>query len=60
MSDGVVDYARFAEPLLDIAGKPVGEISILRSFEGAQRRVARLTTRNRAGVAGGHCGRTGG
>lgn len=44
VSDGVVDYARFAEPLPDIAGKPVGEISILRSFEGAQERVARLTT----------------
>jgi signal transduction histidine kinase len=44
VSDGVVEYARFAEPLLDIAGKPVGEISILRSFEGAQQRVARLTT----------------
>lgn len=44
VSDGVVDYARFAEQLLDIAGRPVGEVSILRSFEGAQRRVARLTT----------------
>ena len=44
VSDGVVDYARFAEPLLDIAGRPVGEVSILRSFEGAQERVARLTT----------------
>jgi signal transduction histidine kinase len=44
VSDGVVEYARYAEPLLDIAGKPMGEISILRSFEGAQQRVARLIT----------------
>jgi signal transduction histidine kinase len=43
VSDGAVEYARFAEPLADIVGHPVGEVSILRSFEGSQERVARLT-----------------
>ena len=43
VSDGVLQYARLVTPLMDIAGKPVGEISILRSFEGAQR-IARLYT----------------
>jgi signal transduction histidine kinase len=43
VSDGVLQYARLVTPLMDIAGKPVGEISILRSFEGA-RRIARLYT----------------
>ncbi len=44
VSDGVVDYARLTTPLLDIAGKPIGEICILRSFESAQRRIAGLYT----------------
>ena len=44
VSDGVVQYARFTETLADIGGKPVGEISILRSFEGAEERVASLTS----------------
>lgn len=44
VSDGVVDYARFPEPLTGIDGAPVGEISILRSFEGPQARIAALTT----------------
>jgi hypothetical protein len=44
ISDGVVEYARFAEPLVGIGGKPVGEISILRSFEGAQQRIKSLTS----------------
>jgi signal transduction histidine kinase len=44
VSDGAMQYARFAEPLADIGGKPVGEISILRSFEGAEKRVASLTS----------------
>jgi signal transduction histidine kinase len=43
VSDGVLQYARLVTPLKDIAGKPVGEISILRSFEGAQA-IARLYT----------------
>ncbi len=43
VSDGVVEYARFPEPLKGIDGAPVGEISILRSFEGPQARIAALT-----------------
>lgn len=44
VSDGVLQYARLVTPLKDIAGKPVGEICILRSFEGAERRIASLYT----------------
>jgi len=44
ISDGLVDYALFRSPLLDIAGRPVGQICILRSFESAQRRIASLYT----------------
>jgi signal transduction histidine kinase len=44
VSDGVVEYARFETPLTDIMGRPVGEICVLRSFEGAQRRIASLYT----------------
>jgi signal transduction histidine kinase len=44
VSDGVVDYARFPEPLTGMDGAAVGEISILRSFEGPQARIAALTT----------------
>jgi signal transduction histidine kinase len=42
VSDGVVEYARFETPLTDIMGRPVGRICVLRSFEGAQRRIASL------------------
>ncbi len=42
VSDGVVEYARFETPLTDIIGRPVGKICVLRSFEGAQRRIASL------------------
>jgi signal transduction histidine kinase len=42
ISDGLTDYAWFEQPLLDIAGKPVARITILRSFEGAHRRIAGL------------------
>src|SRR3954469_8720527 len=44
VSDGVVQYARFAQTLAGINGAPVGEISILRSFAAAQSRIASLTT----------------
>ncbi len=44
VSDGVVEYAQFETPLLDITGQPVGKICILRSFEGPQRRIASVTT----------------
>jgi signal transduction histidine kinase len=42
VTDGLVEYALFSTPLLDITGKPVGQICILRSFESAQRRIASL------------------
>ena len=42
VSDGVVQFARLATPLLDLEGKPVGRLCILRSFEGARRRIAGL------------------
>jgi signal transduction histidine kinase len=45
VSDGVIDYARLDTPLLDIAGTPVGEICILRSFEAPQHRIAALYNR---------------
>jgi signal transduction histidine kinase len=44
VSDGVMEYARYETPLSDITGRPVGTICILRSFEGAQRRIAGLYT----------------
>jgi signal transduction histidine kinase len=44
VSDGVVEYARFESPLTDLMGRPVGKICILRSFEGARRRIASLYT----------------
>jgi len=42
VTDGVVEYALYQTPLLDITRKPVGQICILRSFESAQRRIAGL------------------
>ena len=44
ISDGLVDYALFRSPLLDITGRPVGQICILRSFESARHRIASLYT----------------
>ncbi len=44
VSDGVLQYARLVTPLKDIAGKPVGDICILRSFEGAQQIATLYTT----------------
>ncbi|HJT89308.1 MAG TPA: ATP-binding protein, partial [Bryobacteraceae bacterium] len=44
ISDGVVEYASFETPLTDITGQPVGRLWILRSFEGARRRIAGLYT----------------
>jgi len=44
ISDGVAEYARFVTPLEDLAGRPVGQLVILRSFEGVQRRLASLYT----------------
>ena len=44
VSDGVVEYASFDNPLLDVSGKPVGRLCILRSFEDGRRRIASLYT----------------
>lgn len=44
VTDGVWEYALFKTPLLDISGKAVGEICILRSFEAAQTRIAALSS----------------
>ena len=41
-SDGVIEYAPLRTELRDIEGKPVGELWILRSFEGAKARLAGL------------------
>jgi signal transduction histidine kinase len=40
--DGVIEYAARMKPLLDIEGKPIGELWILRSFESARERIAAL------------------
>jgi signal transduction histidine kinase len=39
--DGV-NYAQLVKPLADVAGAPVGELLVLRSFEGTQQRVRAL------------------
>ncbi len=44
VSDGIQKYAWVSQPLLDISGKKVASIAILRSFEGAERRIADLST----------------
>jgi signal transduction histidine kinase len=44
INDGVAQYAQFETPLEDIAGKPVGQLLILRSFEGFRSRIAGLYT----------------
>lgn len=41
-SDGVIEYAPLRTELQDIEGKPIGELWILRSFEGAKARLAAL------------------
>jgi len=44
VSDGVAEYAQFTTPLEDISGKPVGQLLILRSFEGVRSHLAGLYT----------------
>jgi signal transduction histidine kinase len=44
VTDGVTQYAKFEQPLLDPAGQTVGEIYILRSFDAARARIASLYT----------------
>ena len=39
---GGAEYTLLGTPLLDVAGKPAGELRILRSFEGARQRIAAL------------------
>jgi len=34
IGDGVFEYAALKKPLIDVEGKPIGELWILRSFEG--------------------------
>lgn len=36
------DYSTLSKPLLDVAGQPLGELRILRSFEAARRRIVAL------------------
>ena len=43
-NDGVAQYAQFVTPLEDFAGKPVGQLVILRSFEGVRSRISMLYT----------------
>lgn len=42
VSDGVIEYVPLVTPLAGIGGQPVGELWILRSFEGARQRIAAL------------------
>ncbi|HTM52307.1 MAG TPA: ATP-binding protein [Bryobacteraceae bacterium] len=42
VSDGVFEYAPLRKPLIDVEGKPVGELWILRSFESARQRISAL------------------
>jgi signal transduction histidine kinase len=42
VSDGLSKYARFETPLLDIAGRKVGDLCILRCFDGSQSRIDSL------------------
>ncbi len=39
------DYTRFATPLLDVGGREIGELQILRSFDAARNRISGLRTR---------------
>jgi signal transduction histidine kinase len=42
VSDGLSKYARYETPLLDIAGRKVGDLVILRCFDGSQSRIDNL------------------
>jgi signal transduction histidine kinase len=42
VTDGLAEYARFDKTLLDISGKPLGTLHILRSFEDGRKRIASL------------------
>src|SRR5450432_625046 len=45
VSDGAVEYAQWQTSLLDIEGKPIGQLWILRSFEGVRAGLANLRSR---------------
>jgi len=42
VSDGVNEYSPLITPLVDMEGKPIGELCILRSFEAAKERIQAL------------------
>src|SRR5262249_8028346 len=42
ISDGVFEYAPLNKPLIDVEGKPLGELWILRSFEASRQRIMAL------------------
>jgi signal transduction histidine kinase len=42
VSDGVFEYAPLKTALIDVEGKPIGELWILRSFERTRQRIAML------------------
>ncbi len=42
ISDGVSEYEPLKTPLMDVEGKPLGDLWILRSFEGSRQRIAAL------------------
>jgi signal transduction histidine kinase len=44
VSDGVHKYASRCQPLQDISGAGVAEVCVMRSFDNAVRRIARLST----------------
>lgn len=44
VSDGVVKYAWFKTPLVDVSGSKVADLVILRSFEAARQRIAGMYT----------------
>lgn len=44
VSDGVVKYAWFKTPLVDVSGSKVADLVILRSFEAARQRIGGLYT----------------
>jgi signal transduction histidine kinase len=44
VSDGVSRYAQLETPLKDIAGRKVGDLVVLRCFDGSQRRIDSLSS----------------
>jgi signal transduction histidine kinase len=44
VSDGLIEFAASENPLYDVAGKSVGRLDILRSFESGRQRIAGLYT----------------